>query len=177
MHTSLLHPPGRWCLALTVCVGVCQSKGQHHQSSGCTQQPSTLTHTHTCSHKLYIFFNFQLEGQHHNKRGTSHVLCLQGQTVYVLHSPFFGSCKCAIISAFMYITLVVCVFACLPLSRTTTSQWIWATPWPLTTQASTRSTCSCTRLGNVCGTFGSPALKSTLTSNLPATVRASSTTA
>lgn len=113
-HTRTLHsfiPFGRRCLALTVCVGVCQSKGQHHQSSGCTRQPSTLTHTHTCSYKLFFFFNFQPEGQHHNKHGTRHVLHLQGQAVYVLQSPLFGSCKHAIISLFMCINLIFRVFA------------------------------------------------------------------
>lgn len=71
------------------------------------------------------------------------------------------------------VSLHVCMSSA---SRSTASRWTWATPWPLTTQESTRFTCSCTRPGDACGTSRSPALKSTPTSNLPATARASSTT-
>lgn len=55
VHTHTQEPPSspdRWCLALTVCVGVCQGEGQHHQSVRCTQH---TVHSHTRSHKLYIF--------------------------------------------------------------------------------------------------------------------------
>lgn len=112
MHTSLLHPLWPPMLSFdSVCRCVSE---QRTTPSVFGMHPATI-HPHTHAHMLvqtfFFFFNFQPEGQHHNKHGTRHVLHLQGQAVYVLQSPLFGSCKHAIISLFMCINLIFRVFA------------------------------------------------------------------
>lgn len=173
LHSS----PDRWCLALTVCVGVCQSEGQHHQSARCTKQPSALTlpHIHMLTQtilnmKASVVTNTNQRAFSTRSDCWSLCLCPAGS--------FVKSCKCAITSVYVYNPhTAVPAYNVISFSRSTASQWTWATPWPLTTQVSTLFTFSSTRLGDTCGTSKWPARKSTPISNRHATARVSSTTA
>lgn len=88
--TSIVHThtystpssPDRWCFALTVCVDVCQSEGQHHQSARCTQQPFTLTppHIHMLAQRIF-FLIFTPKARIVTNATQTTRFFLQGQTV------------------------------------------------------------------------------------------------